>query len=144
MTRRIFGLPKSYLEMIKVSGSTALFLFNFDTRQMHGVFAADGKAGLNLEPAAFGGFRRKGPEGSSPFPAQQRFRVHAERAPLPERVWAHIPNRKEGAAAAAWTTSCGSMRGRRWRCSSSSAPRRAAAPLTTTPRWRRRWSPSAS
>ena len=53
----------------KLGDTSLLFLFNVRTRQMLGVFAPDGPAGMELEPNAFGGGSR--------FPVQVRFQsVH--------------------------------------------------------------------
>ena len=84
---------------------TALFLFNYSKRQLHGVFEAPEAGGLNLEPEAWketGRFApRAGQSGNvmtnnktaaeeSPFPAQVRFNVVHHFPPLPEKLFSHI------------------------------------------------------
>jgi len=66
LSRRLLGLPKSQSSLLsKLADSSLLFLFNVRTRQMLGVFSPDGAAGMEIEPAAFGGDSR--------FPVQVRF-----------------------------------------------------------------------
>lgn len=62
---------------------------------LHGVFVADGPAGLNLEPNAWAHYRKPNAPPGSPFPAQVRFRsaLPVKSAPLPEREWTQIPTR---------------------------------------------------
>lgn len=70
-----------------------LFLFNYDTRAMQGVYVCDGKAGMNIEPDAFKNYRKATtPKGESPFPAQIRFKLLRKcPTPLKESRWTHIP-----------------------------------------------------
>ena len=39
--------------MQSIDASTTLYLFNYDTRHIYGVFQADGRAALAIEPEAF-------------------------------------------------------------------------------------------
>lgn len=65
LSRRLLGLPKSQSTLLsKLRETSLLFLFNVKTRQLIGVLHPDGPAGLDLEPAAWGGGR---------FPVQVRF-----------------------------------------------------------------------
>ncbi|KOO29583.1 gda2 [Chrysochromulina tobinii] len=46
MERQIFGLPQQHFATAqKVKDTSALFLFNYNTRQLHGVFVRNGPAG---------------------------------------------------------------------------------------------------
>lgn len=54
-----------------ITADTKLFLFNFQSRMLHGVFTARGQARLNIDAKAWasaGG--RRGGGGGSPYPAQ--------------------------------------------------------------------------
>lgn len=51
-----------------VAARQALFLFNYSTRQLHGVFVRNGPPGLNLEPGAWAHHRKPGaPTDRSPY-----------------------------------------------------------------------------
>ena len=122
MARQLLGLPTQHMRRIQsiVPHHTALFLFNYSQRTLHGVYEATGPGALNLEPdawtAAVGGKGGKGSKGgrggkgtvitrsllspmangrsfgggSSPFPAQVRFQVVHEFPPLHESRFQHI------------------------------------------------------
>ena len=65
LSRRLLGLPKSQSTLLsKLRDTSLLFLFNVRSRQLLGVLQPEGPAGLDLEPAAWGGGR---------FPVQVRF-----------------------------------------------------------------------
>ena len=69
---------------------TALFLFNYSKREMHGVFAAQEPGGINLEPEAFRSATKYGNPNASPYPAQIRFNTVSKFPPLPERCFQDI------------------------------------------------------
>lgn len=51
---RVLGLPAAQREVVeRVVPGTKLFLFNFDTKELFGVFEAASRGGLNLVPEAF-------------------------------------------------------------------------------------------
>ena len=57
LQRGLFGLPGSRADFVaevgRRRGSTLLFLFNFSTRQLHGIYTATGPAGFPLHPRAW-------------------------------------------------------------------------------------------
>ena len=75
----------------------ALFLFNYNTRQLHGVFVRNGPAALNLEPEAWAHHRKPGDRvNESPYPAQVRWQPWCWCKPLAESVWSDVPTLKPG------------------------------------------------
>ena len=98
-TSRASAVPLSPRSRRASSRRTALFLFNYKRRTLHGVFEAIAPGALNIDPEAWTGFeslagftRNKSTRagGGSPFPAQVRFQVVHEFAPLPEAKFRHI------------------------------------------------------
>ena len=102
LNRSLFGLPAGHTGMVKAvrPGITPIFLFNYSTRQMHGVFFATtqpppgdrsgspGNPGATLVSDAWSTAKfARGRGGGTPFPAQ----VWVSRAlhgvaPLPEEM----------------------------------------------------------
>ena len=79
LQRQLFGLPANQMTRTLgkiVVGQTALFLFNFQTSELEGVFVATAAPCMDLEPDAWTqtakGVKRGGH--GSPFPAQVRVR----------------------------------------------------------------------
>mmetsp|Transcript_48845 Transcript_48845/g.106018 ORF Transcript_48845/g.106018 Transcript_48845/m.106018 type:complete len:529 (+) Transcript_48845:1-1587(+) len=70
LNKKLFGLPQSQFADISsfVEPTTALFLFNFSRRCLHGVFAPVGAPEMNLDPYAWATTSH----GQTPFPAQVR------------------------------------------------------------------------
>ena len=51
LRRQVFGVTKQHLgDIQKIAPSSVLFLFNYSTKMLHGVFVPNGPGGLNLEP----------------------------------------------------------------------------------------------
>lgn len=98
MQRMLFGNAMSQWHMIsKIQvGRTALFIFNYTTRKLQGLFVAELPPGLNIEPSAWtSSGPRRGRSGgpvhpSSPFPAQVRVREVAKLAALDEATYRSV------------------------------------------------------
>ncbi|KAL2620746.1 hypothetical protein R1flu_000951 [Riccia fluitans] len=86
--RHLFGLPQRYHDSVKaIQPGLPLFLYNYTTRCLHGVFEASSDGGLNIEPDAWGenkDSRKNGRQSVSRFPAQVRVRMREHRPPLEE------------------------------------------------------------
>jgi hypothetical protein len=67
LAKSLFGSPKGQLAKMKrhILPSTALFLVNFETHELHGVFRADGEPSLDIIPTAWATTGR-----GNKFPAQ--------------------------------------------------------------------------
>lgn len=77
---KVFGLPLAKRDLVEqVLPGTFLFLFDFDVKELYGIYEASSQGGLNLEPKAF--------EGQGSYPAQVRFDIHRECLPLSEDVF---------------------------------------------------------
>ena len=78
MTRQLFGITKQHMHDVQnIMPTSALFLFNYNSKDLHGVFIPNGPAGLNLEPEAWKSHQDKArinPKNrndvGSPYPAQ--------------------------------------------------------------------------
>ena len=83
---------KLFLSRSLPHSTLQLFLFNYSTRQLHGVYVRDGPPGMNLEPQAWAQYRRPGDSSySSPFPAQVRWREFKVCRAIREALWSHVP-----------------------------------------------------
>ena len=66
LQRELFGSPAGQLKkMERITDETLLFLLDFETQTMHGVFRAAGRAAINIVPEAWKTTCR-----SRTFPAQ--------------------------------------------------------------------------
>ncbi|KAK3258017.1 hypothetical protein CYMTET_32918 [Cymbomonas tetramitiformis] len=75
MSRELFGLPAVHSDLVHhIYPGMALFLFNYSTRELHGVFEAASHGGMHLDRDAFGGR----------FPAQVWFLQRHETVTLHE------------------------------------------------------------
>jgi hypothetical protein len=76
ISKQLFGLPDNQWKRVEANvkvGSTALFLLNFQTFQIMGLFVATSEPGYNIDDKAwYGSMRARNP--GSPFPAQVRVR----------------------------------------------------------------------
>jgi len=96
MSRHLFGLPASHFRTAQqITDATALFLFNYSTRQLYGVFLRDGPAAMDIEPQAWAHHRKPGAsQSSSPYPAQVRWKVLKKCNPIHENLWRDVPTTK--------------------------------------------------
>ena len=100
LQRQLFGLPANQMTRSLTNitvDSTALFLFNFQTNELEGVFVATAPPSMDIEPQAWAASagRAKGPGrgpggGSSPFPAQVRVRKVINLLPVHCDAWEHL------------------------------------------------------
>lgn len=73
LKRQLFGLPPRYRDSVRaITPGLPLFLYNYTTHQMHGIFEAATFGGSNIDPTAW---EDKKCKGESRFPAQVRTRV---------------------------------------------------------------------
>ncbi|KAI5063804.1 hypothetical protein GOP47_0020474 [Adiantum capillus-veneris] len=73
LKRQLFGLPQRYRDSVRaIQPGLPLFLYNYTTHQLHGVFEAASFGGSNIDPSAWEDKKNKG---ESRFPAQVRIRV---------------------------------------------------------------------
>ncbi|XP_027345766.1 uncharacterized protein LOC113857777 [Abrus precatorius] len=77
----LFGLPSTEIQFVEqVKAGMILFLFEYENRQLHGVFKASCDGGINIVPNAFTSLRRQ-------CPAQVKFVPIWFCKPLPEKVF---------------------------------------------------------
>lgn len=73
LKRQLFGLPQRYRDSVRaITPGLPLFLYNYTTHQLHGIFEAASFGGSNIDPTAW---EDKKCKGESRFPAQVRIRV---------------------------------------------------------------------
>ncbi len=99
MERMLFGNAQAQwfkVRDIKV-GRTALFLFNYTTRRLQGLFVAAQAPAINIEPSAWANMRRRhgsgggrGEDANSPYPAQVRVREVAKLVSLDEAEYRNV------------------------------------------------------
>ncbi|KAJ7527199.1 hypothetical protein O6H91_16G041700 [Diphasiastrum complanatum] len=73
LKRQLFGLPQRYRDSVRaIQPGLPLFLYNYTTHQLHGIYEATSFGGSNIDPTAW---EDKKSCGESRFPAQVRIRV---------------------------------------------------------------------
>ncbi|KAH1080669.1 hypothetical protein J1N35_020430 [Gossypium stocksii] len=73
LKRQLFGLPPRYRDSVRaITPGLPLFLYNYTTHQLHGIFEAATFGGSNIDPTAW---EDKKCKGESRFPAQVRIRI---------------------------------------------------------------------
>ncbi|KAI9084042.1 hypothetical protein K1719_034038 [Acacia pycnantha] len=73
LKRQLFGLPPRYRDSVRaITPGLPLFLYNYTTHQLHGIFEAASFGGSNIDPTAW---EDKKCKGESRFPAQVRIRL---------------------------------------------------------------------
>uniref|UniRef100_A0A0C9RQE3 TSA: Wollemia nobilis Ref_Wollemi_Transcript_2327_1423 transcribed RNA sequence n=1 Tax=Wollemia nobilis TaxID=56998 RepID=A0A0C9RQE3_9CONI len=82
LKRLLFGLPQRFRDSVRaITPGLPLFLYNYTTHQLHGIFEAASFGGTNIDPTAW---EDKKCPGESRFPAQVRVRMRKLCKPLEE------------------------------------------------------------
>ncbi|GAY60498.1 hypothetical protein CUMW_202430 [Citrus unshiu] len=88
LRRQLFGLPQKYKDSVRaITPGLPLFLYNYTSHQLHGVFQAVSFGGSNIDPTAW---EDKKCRGESRFPAQVRIRIKKICKPLEEDAFRPI------------------------------------------------------
>ncbi|KAL3640045.1 hypothetical protein CASFOL_011979 [Castilleja foliolosa] len=94
LKRQLFGLPPRYRDSVRaITPGLPLFLYNYTTHQLHGIFEATSFGGSNIDPTAW---EDKKCKGESRFPAQVRTRVRKICKPLEEDAFRPILHHYDG------------------------------------------------
>ncbi|CAI9291088.1 unnamed protein product [Lactuca saligna] len=94
LKRQLFGLPPRYRDSVRqITPGLPLFLYNYSTHQLHGVFEAASFGGTNIDPSAWED--KKNP-GESRFPAQVRVITRKVAEPLEEDSFRPILHHYDG------------------------------------------------
>ncbi|KAG2617007.1 hypothetical protein PVAP13_3NG177974 [Panicum virgatum] len=73
LKRQLFGLPSRYRDSVRaIRPGLPLFLYNYSTHQLHGIFEAASFGGSNIDPTAW---EDKKCPGESRFPAQVSIKI---------------------------------------------------------------------
>ena len=76
MSRGLFGATQKRLDVTEIQVGAPLFLFQINKRLLFGNYEATSAGGLNIVPEAWGG----------QYPAQVKFRVSRDVAPLTSNI----------------------------------------------------------
>ncbi|OIW09906.1 hypothetical protein TanjilG_32055 [Lupinus angustifolius] len=94
LKRELFGLPPRYRDSVRaITPGLPLFLYNYSTHQLHGIFEAASFGGSNLDPSAW---EDKKCPGESRFPAQVRVITRKICEPLEEDSFRPILHHYDG------------------------------------------------
>lgn len=94
LKRQLFGLPPRYRDSVRaITPGLPLFLYNYSTHQLHGVFEAASFGGTNIDPTAW---EDKKCPGESRFPAQVRVATRKVCEPLEEDSFRPILHHYDG------------------------------------------------
>ncbi|KAG8086012.1 hypothetical protein GUJ93_ZPchr0010g8039 [Zizania palustris] len=94
LKRQLFGLPARYRDSVRaITPGLPLFLYNYTTHQLHGVFEASSFGGSNIDPTAW---EDKKCKGESRFPAQVRIRIRKLCKPLEEDAFRPVLHHYDG------------------------------------------------
>ncbi|WCJ26560.1 DCD domain-containing protein NRP [Euphorbia peplus] len=94
LKRQLFGLPPRYRDSVRaITPGLPLFLYNYSTHQLHGVFEAASFGGTNIDPSAW---EDKKCPGESRFPAQVRVVTRKICEPLEEDSFRPILHHYDG------------------------------------------------
>ncbi|KAB5573444.1 hypothetical protein DKX38_000638 [Salix brachista] len=94
LKRELFGLPPRYRDSVRqITPGLPLFLYNYSTHQLHGVFEAASFGGTNIDPSAW---EDKKCPGESRFPAQVKVMTRKICEPLEEDSFRPILHHYDG------------------------------------------------
>ncbi|KAL6618648.1 hypothetical protein ACP70R_033787 [Stipagrostis hirtigluma subsp. patula] len=94
LKRQLFGLPSRYRDSVRaIRPGLPLFLYNYSTHQLHGIFEASSFGGSNIDPTAW---EDKKCPGESRFPAQVRVATRKICDPLEEDSFRPILHHYDG------------------------------------------------
>ncbi|KAG7985916.1 hypothetical protein I3843_03G051700 [Carya illinoinensis] len=94
LKRQLFGLPPRYRDSVRaITPGLPLFLYNYTTHQLHGIFEATTFGGSNIDPTAW---EDKKCKGESRFPAQVRIRVRKVCKALEEDAFRPVLHHYDG------------------------------------------------
>ncbi|KAG9448232.1 hypothetical protein H6P81_014360 [Aristolochia fimbriata] len=94
LRRQLFGLPPRYRDSVRaITPGLPLFLYNYSTHQLHGIFEAASFGGTNIDPTAW---EDKKCPGESRFPAQVRVVTRKICGPLEEDAFRPILHHYDG------------------------------------------------
>uniref|UniRef100_A0A5B7B0Q7 Putative B2 protein-like n=1 Tax=Davidia involucrata TaxID=16924 RepID=A0A5B7B0Q7_DAVIN len=94
LKRQLFGLPPRYRDSVRaITPGLPLFLYNYSTHQLHGIFEAASFGGTNIDPSAWED--KKNP-GESRFPAQVQVLTRKVCEPLEEDSFRPILHHYDG------------------------------------------------
>ncbi|PPD73339.1 hypothetical protein GOBAR_DD29727 [Gossypium barbadense] len=88
------GLPPRYRDSVRaITPGLPLFLYNYTTHQLHGIFEAASFGGSNIDPTAW---EDKKCKGESRFPAQVRIRIRTLCKALEEDAFRPVLHHYDG------------------------------------------------
>ncbi|XP_020593463.1 B2 protein-like [Phalaenopsis equestris] len=94
LKRQLFGLPPRYRDSVRaITPGLPIFLYNYSTHQLHGIFEAASFGGTNIDPAAW---EDKKHPGESRFPAQIKVVTRKNCEPLEEDSFRPILHHYDG------------------------------------------------
>ncbi|KAJ6792393.1 B2 protein-like [Iris pallida] len=94
LKRQLFGLPPRYRDSVRaITPGLPLFLYNYSTHQLHGIFEAASFGGSNIDPTAW---EDKKSHGESRFPAQVKVVTRKICGPLEEDSFRPILHHYDG------------------------------------------------
>ncbi|XP_062232339.1 B2 protein-like [Phragmites australis] len=94
LKRQLFGLPSRYRDSVRaIRPGLPLFLYNYSTHQLHGIFEATSFGGSNIDPTAW---EDKKCTGESRFPAQVRVATRKICDPLEEDAFRPVLHHYDG------------------------------------------------
>ncbi|XP_019436138.1 PREDICTED: B2 protein-like [Lupinus angustifolius] len=94
LERKLFGLPPRYRDSVRaITPGMPLFLYNFTTHKLHGIFEAAGFGGTNIDPTAWEDKRNPG---ESCFPAQVRVTTRKAFDPLDDETFREVVHHYDG------------------------------------------------